>query len=170
MFIKVSFLLLAVICNFDETTAYGEVDIECVNETCAKCYKTLATELLKSADNYIALQNTFFPPDNNGPDFVIVTYHYEDMNITEPIMQDLTDQVWFWSSSAYFFYHPLRIFQCTSLGFSDPSLRQRSISLHLPATCYESGKNTMKLLTQRVCEFLTSLVCCIIINFTFHDS
>lgn len=149
MLIKVLFLLLAVICNFCKTTAYGEIDIKCDNDTstCIKCYKILATYLLQNGDNYIALQNTFFPPDNNGPDFVIVTYNY--LSEAEPQMQ-MTDQVWFWSSSAYFFYHPLRVFQCTSLGFSDPSLKQRNITLYLPATCY--GNNNMKLLTQRVCE------------------
>ena len=155
MFIKVLLLLLTVISNFDETIAYGEVDIECVNETCTQCYKTLATELLKNADNYIALQNTFFPPDNSGPDFVIVTYLYKDGNTTESnaVQNYLTSHVWFWASSAYFFYHPLRVFQFTSLGFSDPSLRQSNVTLHLPASCYHQEGNTnsyMKLLTQRV--------------------
>ena len=153
MFSKVLFLLFAVICNFNRATAHGEIDIKCENDTCTKCYKTLATELLKNADNYIALQNTFFPPDDSSPDFVVVTYIY-DINSTQTNL--LNNSIWFWSSSAYFFYHPLRVFQFTSLGFSDPSLRQRSISLLLPATCYDSKGNTipgsdnMKLLTQRV--------------------
>jgi hypothetical protein len=150
MFIKALLLLLTVICNFSKTTAYGEIDIKCENDTCSKCYETLATNLLQNADNYIALQNTFFPPDNNGPDFVIVTYNY--LSEAEPQVQTITSQIWFWSSSAYFFYHPLRVFQCTSLGFSDPSLKQRNITLYLPAMCYENSN--MKLLTQRVCELL----------------
>ena len=70
---KMLLLLLAVIWSIGKTTAYGEIDIECINDTCTKCYKTLVTELLKNADNYIALQSTFFPPDDSGPDFVIVT-------------------------------------------------------------------------------------------------
>ena len=155
---KVLLLLLAVICNFSKITAHGEIDIECKNDTCTKCYKTLATELLKNADNYIALQNTFFPPDDSGPDFVIVTYMYDqhsDLNETESTnMQNYSSHIWFWSSSAYFFYHPLRVFQFTSLGFSDPSLRQSNITLHLPTSCYDlkgnTNSNDMKLLTQRV--------------------
>ena len=160
MFVKVLFLLLTVVYNFHKTTAlYGEIDIECKNDTCTKCYKTLATELLKNADNYIALQSTFFPPDDSGPDFVIVTYIFDDqqnLNKTKSVRQNLSNQIWFWSSAAYFFYHPLRIIQFTSLGFSDPYLRQSSISLHLPASCYYSESNAdpgpfnMKLLTQRV--------------------
>ena len=145
-------------CLFKGVTAYGEIDIECENDTCTKCYKTLATELLQNADNYIALQNTFFPPDDNGPDFVIVTYIY-DINSTQTNI--LNNSVWFWSSSAYFFYHPLRVFQFTSLGFSDPSLQQRSTSLHLPATCYDSKGNrsdNMKLLTQRVSYIIKTVV------------
>jgi hypothetical protein len=111
--LKVLFLLLTVVCNFHKTTAvYGEIEIECKNNTCTKCYKTLATELLKNADNYIALQSTFFPPDDSGPDFVIATYVFDDqdgLNETESISQNLSNHTWFWSSSAYFFYHPLRV-------------------------------------------------------------
>ena len=159
MFIKVLFLLLTVAYK---TTAvhYGEIEIECKNDTCTKCYKTLATELLKNADNYIALQSTFFPPDDSGPDFVIVTYIFDEqynLNETESTAsQNLSNHIWFWSSSAYFFYHPLQVFQFTSLGFSDPYLKQSNISLHLPASCYysesnaEPGSFNMKLLTQRV--------------------
>ena len=157
MFVKVLFLLLTVVYNFHKTTAvYGEIEIECKNDTCTKCYKTLATELLKNADNYIALQSTFFPPDTSGPDFVIVTYIFDDQNETESVSQNMSKLIWFWSSSAYFFYHPLQVIQFTSLGFSDPYLRQSSISLHLPASCYYSesdadpGPFNMKLLTQRV--------------------
>jgi hypothetical protein len=161
---KVLLLSLTVICNFHKTTAvYGEIEIECKNDTCTKCYKTLATELLKNADNYIALQSTFFPPDDSGPDFVIVTYVFDDQNETEPANQNLNNDTWFWSSSAYFFYHPLRVIQFTSLGFSDPYLKQRNVTLHLPASCYYSESNgdprlfNMKLLTQRVsCKIIIS--------------
>ena len=198
MFIKRLFLLLTVAYNFHKTTAvhYGEIEIECENDTCTKCYKTLATELLKNADNYIALQSTFFPPDDSGPDFVIVTYVFDNRNSSvnettesdeigsasqnlelngdiwfdeqyynnvdmNKVSQNLSNHIWFWSSSAYFFYHPLRVIQFTSLGFSDPYLKQRSISLRLPTSCYYSEGNgdrgpfNMKLLTQRVrCKFL----------------
>ena len=202
MFLKVLFLLLTVAYNFHITTAvYGEIEIECENDTCTKCYKTLATELLKNADNYIALQSTFFPPDDSGPDFVIVTYVFDDrhnsVNETtdetgsasqnlnghiwfdeqynidliknESASQNLSNHIWFWSSSAYFFYHPLRVIQFTSLGFSDPYMKQRSILLRLPASCYYSESNgdrgpfNMKLLTQRVrCKIL------IIVNMSIH--
>ena len=149
MFIKVLFLLLTVAYKFHITTAvYGEIELECENDTCTKCYKTLATQLLKNPDNYFALQNTFFSPDS-VPDFVIVTYIY-DINSTH--ISPLNNSIWFWSLSTYFFYHPLRIFQYTSLGFSDPSLKQKGISLHLPVTCYSNNprSDNMKLLTQRV--------------------
>ena len=158
MFIKVLFALLTVACNFYKTAAVFGIEIECENKlTCTKCYKTLATQLLQNADNYIALQSTFFPPDTSGPDFVIVTYIF-NLNETESASQNLSNHIWFWSSSAYFFYHPLRIIQFTSLGFSDPYMKQTSVSLRLPASCYHSesdpdrsrGFFNMKLLTQRV--------------------
>jgi hypothetical protein len=175
MFIKALFLLLTVVYNFHKTTAHGEINIKCKNGTCTKCYTTLAMELLKNADNYIALQSTFFPPDDSGPDFVIVMYIFDDqddLNETESASsnQNLTNHIWFWSSSAYFFYHPLRVIQFTSLGFSDPYLKQKSILLHLPASCYYSESNAdphdqrifnMKLLTQRVSHKINN-------NYTSH--
>ena len=160
MFIKMLFLLLTVAYNFHKTTAvyYGEIELECENDTCTKCYKTLATELLKNSDNYIALQNTFFSPDSR-PDFVIVTYVY-GINSTHTSRSPLkfNDSIWFWSLSSYFFYHPLPIFQYTSLGFSDPSLKQKNVSLYLPVTCYSDNprSDNMKLLTQRVSYYTTN--------------
>ena len=154
MFIKVLFLLLTVAYNFHNVIT-TEVPIKCKNDTCTKCYKTLATELLKNVDNYIALQSTFFPPDD-APVFVIVTYIFDDQNEIESVSQNVSNLTWFWSAYAYFFYHPLQVFQFTSLGFSDPYLKQSNISLHLPASCYysesnaEQGSFNMKLLTQRV--------------------
>lgn len=112
----------------------------------------MATELLKNSDNYIALQRTFFPPDNYDPDFVIVKYVYDVGKLEHE--GNASEEVWFWSVSAYFFYHPLQVFQCTSLGFSDLSIKQSDITLHLPASCYQEYQNNdsyyMQLLTQRV--------------------
>ena len=152
MYVKSLLLTIAVFSHcITSSDACGEIEIECSNETCTKCYKTLATELLKNDTNYINLQNTFFPSDNNGPDFVIVTYVYTSSDSSYHVS---TSHTWFWSSSAYFFYHPLRVFQYTSLGFSDPSLKQSNIKLYLPASCYDNGSETyynyMQLLTQRV--------------------
>ena len=49
----------------------------------------------------------------------------------------------FWSSAVYFFFHPVRIFQFTSLLFSDPSLRynetctyQRTAMMQAIISCF----------------------------------
>ena len=146
--------MIAVICHCITSSACEEIEIECEDETCTKCYKTLATQLLKNSTNYIELQKKFFPSDDNDPDFIIVTYLFDG------ILKNISDseyplnQTWFWSASEYFFYHPLRVIQFTSLGFSDPSLKQTSMTLHLPVSCYakndEAYVYNMRLLTQRV--------------------
>ena len=107
-------------------------------------YKDFATELLNDKTNFYNLQYVFFPPNTVSPVFVTVTYKHDD-NANNSI-------VYYWSSTAYFFFHPVEIFQFTSLFFSDPSLRTGDISLTLPAKCANAGSipMCMVLLTQRV--------------------
>ena len=120
---------------------YEDLQIDCGNDNCSTCYKTLVTKLLENDKNFFTLQNTFFPPNDPSPVFVEVTYQYSDMNET---------QTFFWSSSVYFFFHPVRIFQFTSLLFSDPSLRYSTAELYLPGECINADNKNMMLLTQRV--------------------
>ena len=112
------------------------------SESDCTTYKALATELLKNDKNLYELQTTFFPPNSNGPVFVVVTYCYDSDTVNST--------TFFWSSAAYFFFHPVRIFQFTSLLFSDPSLRYDEVVLNLPANCSGADADHMTLLTQRV--------------------
>ena len=119
---------------------------------CSLCYEALVINLLKNSTNFFNLQTAFFPSNNTMPDFVIVTYHYDsETNVSSP---EVNKTVWFWSSAVYFFYHPIRIFQFTSLVFSDPLLQQSNLELYLPAECSKASDAYMKLLTQRVSYLL----------------
>ena len=144
--------IIAVVCHsITSSNAYGEIELECEDETCTKCYKTLATQLLKNDTNYIELQTKFFPSNNDQPDFLTVTYLFDGKSNLETI----SDQhIWFWSTSTFFFYYPIQVFQFTSLGFSDSSIKLNEVKLHLPESCYEKSGETynkhMNLLTQRV--------------------
>lgn len=119
---------------------------------CTKCYRSLVRELLKNATNYFNMQMIFFPPNGTSPDFVIVTYNYgtdsEDTGLATSSQTD--SEVWFWSSAVYYFFHPIKIFQFTSLGFSDPLLDQSTLMLYLPAECANISEAFKRLLTQRV--------------------
>lgn len=119
---------------------------------CTTCFKALAEELLQSDTNVYNLQMTFFSPNGAGiPVFVSVRYKYivsEDGG-TDDADSALT-RVYFWSSAIYFFFHPVRIFQFTSLMFSDPSLRMTNLELLLPVRCYNTSNDFLTLLTQRV--------------------
>ena len=112
------------------------------SDTCSSSYKSLAATLVNDDWNFYNLQATFFPPISTKPVFIAITYVYNTSS-REP-------KVFFWSSAVYFFFHPVRIFQFTSLLFSDPSLRYNETTLYLPEECYNASNNFMLLLTQRV--------------------
>ena len=121
-----------------------------IEAECSKSYKALIVNLLKNSTNFFNMQMVFFPANGTTPDFVIITYHYDsDINASSP-EPEVNKTVWFWSSAVYFFYHPIRIFQFTSLMFSDPLLQQSNLELYLPAECSKATDDYMKLLTQRV--------------------
>lgn len=139
LFVALFWLLLTV-----EAAKYSE-EMEGKNCTsCITCYKALVTELLKDERNYYTMQTTFFPPISTTPVFVLVTYQFGN-----------DTAIFFWSSAVYFFFYPVRIFQFTSLLFSDPSLCYSEIVLYLPEKCNDdldndTFSNYMLLLTQRV--------------------
>jgi hypothetical protein len=125
-------------------------DFELQDDSQVPChiYKALATELLEDNRNFYNLQNVFFSPNSGSPVFVTVTYHYEDDNATSS-----STAIYFWSSAIYFFFHPVRIFQFTSLLFSDPALRFDKVDLYLSANYSSIPSECMILLTQRVSHF-----------------
>ena len=124
-------------------------DVELRDDPKNPCYiyKALATELLEDDRNFYNLQSVFFSPNSGSPVFVTVTYHYEDNNAT---MSCSSTSIFFWSSAIYFFFHPVRIFQFTSLLFSDPALRFDKVDLYLSSNYSSVDSECMILLTQRV--------------------
>lgn len=140
----------------NDSLLHGDSADSEVEADCTKCYKALAIELLKNPTNYFNLQMAFFPPNDTSPDFVIVRYSYEGDSENGALTPNHS-AVWFWSSAAYFFYNPIRIFQFTSFVFSIPLLQQCTLTLHLPANCSNASDTFMKLLTQRVSLTLSLL-------------
>ena len=142
-----SFVVLVVILCCKEMTCSEEV-LESDAE-CSTSYKSLVKVLMNDDRNSYNLQRTFFPPISTSPVFVAVTYMYNNSNNVTSVTK-----TFFWSSAVYFFFHPVRIFQFTSLLFSDPSLRYNEITLFLPEDCYAASDNFMLLLTQRVSQIV----------------
>ena len=132
-------------------TANEDPDIRCDRgNSCNLCYKTLVDEVLSRDSNMYNLQRIFFSPYGSIPVFVTVRYHY-DMNDTNYVaVKTDPDTIYFWSSAIYFFFHPVNIFQFTSLLFSDPALRTETLDLHLDASCNGTNEQFLTLLTQRV--------------------
>ena len=109
---------------------------------------SLVVEVLSRDSNVYNLQQAFFAPSGSVPVFVTVRYHY--VNESNHVMNPDSPVVYFWSSAIYFFFHPVKIFQFTSLLFSDPALQTESLDLQLNASCNGTSEEYMTLLTQRV--------------------
>ena len=113
------------------------------NTNCSVCYLTLKQSLLKRDDNVRRLSQTFFPPRDNQPEFVQVTYKFGDY-ITN-------NSFWFWTHDSPYLFFPIEIFQYLSLFFGKPaSLFSKSVNLTLDEECMEAQHEMMLLLTQRV--------------------
>ena len=122
----------------------------CTNKGCDEtlgyclCYCELEESLLRTETNRISLTTTYFPPEDNPPEFVTVSYHFIDSEKT---------QVWFWSAQTSHFLHPFGVFQFLSLFFSKPEpYYTSSLDITLNAECanLSSTDNKLRLLTQRV--------------------
>ena len=108
------------------------------------CYCELEDSLLGTENNRINLTTTYFPPEDNQPEFVAVRYHFIDSDET---------QVWYWSAQTSHFLHPFEVFQFLSLFFSKPEpYYSSSLDVTLKAECanLSSTDNKLQLLTQRV--------------------
>ena len=109
------------------------------------CYGVLEESLLATEKNRVNLMKTFFPPEANSPEFVKVTYHFEDSSNTS---------VWFWSTKTSHFLHPFEVFQFMSLLFSKPEPYYTGmLEVTLKTECMvnvELDKSNLQLPTHRV--------------------
>ena len=117
---------------------------------CSKCYVVLADQITKHDRNLFEIQNIFFPPNNHAPVFVTVTYTFKDPDGVQFGDGENTTEIWFWSTSTFYFFQPLHVFQFTSLFFSDTQLQWLEASLTLPLNCANASDAHKQLLTQRV--------------------
>ena len=123
-------------------------------KSCVDCYSLLVSQVTDRDENLFRLQNTFFPPEKAPPLFVTVYYRYGnrsydcDPNIDA---KHNTTQVWFWSTTLFYMFQPIHVFQYTSLLFSDfAHSYSATVCLILDPECHGANKTHMKLLTQRV--------------------
>ena len=107
------------------------------DETCSQCYSALVEQITKNDSNMFQVQKKFFPPDKAPPVIVIVTYNYID-----EYGDIVNSTLWYWSTSTFYLYHPIHVFQFTSLLFSDIS--------KLWIWTWIATTEHMQLLTQRV--------------------
>ena len=117
------------------------------NQTCTECYHKLKESLLRTDKNIRSLSTTFFPPKDNMPEFVIVTYCFDEVcNKTKR---------WYWTHDSSYLFFPMQTFQYLSLFFGKPATYfSRSVTLNLDLECYNATHELLNLLTQRV-----SMVC-----------
>ena len=130
-------------------TVADEFEVTCGADeanSCSKCYAALVKHVLTDDMNQFNIQNTFFPPDKASPAFVTISYEYYKDNETSPT----ATTIWFWSTSTFYIYHPLPVFQFSSLLFSDINKQTSELTLKLDLACMDARTEFMRLLTQRV--------------------
>ena len=114
-------------------------------ESCSECYLTLKQSLLGRDDNIQQLSNAFFPPRANIPEFVTVTYVFENTN---------DSQIWYWTHDSSYLFFQFTTFQYLSLFFGKPAeLFSQELSLILDEECITTPNITFRLLTQRVSHY-----------------
>jgi hypothetical protein len=113
------------------------------NQTCAKCYRNLSVSLLKSDRNIRQLFASFYPPRNDLPEFVNVTYCFNETCNRK--------KRWYWSQESSYLFLPLQTFEFLSLYFGKPmDYITQNVTLFLDEECYEADSDMFNLLTQRV--------------------
>ena len=124
------------------------------NVSTCETFKDLQDSLISNETNKIALSITFFPLEDNPPEFVKVTYNFGE---------GIESQVWYWSSRSSHFLHPFEVFQFLSLFFNKPEpYYTGSLTISLRPECADAGllpdtkqhkdRSKLQLLTQRVCK------------------
>ena len=136
---------------------WQEMSVECLSvqcdpeaDTCATCFNLLVSSTITPERNQYNMQKAFFPPDTSNP--VYVTVHYIFVNESGDAVNE---SLWFWSESTYYAsFHPLRIYQFTSLFFGDFVFRKTNLTLTVQTNstmnCNEASDEFMMMLTQRV--------------------
>ena len=145
MKILVYILLLTVSVVKTEGVASNATFGACIpgKESCSECYFTMKQLLLGRDDNILNLSTAFFPPRSNIPEFVTVTYLF-DNNSSNP-------QIWYWSHDSSYLFFQFTTFQYLSLFFGKPAqLFSQEVTLTLDNTCATASNSSFRLLTQRV--------------------
>lgn len=128
------------------------VSCDSVKDTCTTCFNLLVSNTITPERNQYNLQKAFFPADTANP--VYVTVHYVFMDGSNLVGEKL----WFWSESSYYAtFHPLQIYQYTSLFFGDFDIHRKDLNLtiqvdNVTMNCDKASDEFMMLLTQRVRE------------------
>ena len=139
-------------------SCFNEVAVAASTSTCEKrcskpfgsclCYCELEESLLATEENTVELTSTFFPAEDNPPEFVTVLYRFNDTNNT------IDPQTWYWSAQTSHFLHPFEVFQFLSLFFGKPEPYYTGrLDITLKAECADLSSTDiekLQLLTQRV--------------------
>ena len=113
-------------------------------EGMCQCYNELEKSLFASDANRINLTTTFFPLEDNPPEFVVVKYYFKNSSKT---------RIWFWSAFTSHFLYPFEVLQFSSLFFGKPEPYYRSeriLNITLENECENIMDIKLQLLTQRV--------------------
>lgn len=141
MYIAVSLIVVLLLCS--ECATQSRIGNICGDIPCSQCYRKLVDNTITDEENQLNMQKAFFPAETSSPVYVVVHYNSEGHQ----------SKTFFWSESTYFaLFHPLPIYQYTSLFFGDYDFRTSVLNLALSPECYETPDHNLSFFT--VCTSL----------------
>ena len=114
-----------------------------INTSCNQSYEALADNVLTNDKNKFKLLQTFYPPNQTPPVFVIVMYEFENSTRNDTY-------TYFWTSRSSFFIQPLEVFEFMSLFLGSPSYLSRNLTIILPSECETANPEHLEMLTYLV--------------------
>lgn len=110
------FFLLIVLLVCTSQLAVSSIENDTISEMDCSSYMSLVDFVIKDDDNLVQVQTIFFPTQSSPPAFVTVYYNF-----------GFDEKVWFYSEAFFYLFHPLHIFQFTSLFFSDLNIASSEV-------------------------------------------
>ena len=137
---KVAAAMIIIVTALASLIVHGSVASD-IKTSCNQSYETLVDNVLTNDKNTFSLLQTFYPPNDNPPVFVIVMYKFENSN---------RNYTYFWTSKSSFFIQPLEVFEFMSLFLGSPSYLSSNMAIILPNECETANPEHLEMLTYLV--------------------
>ena len=120
---KLFLIFIASVCTISSVNSTSTAEVG----NCSSYYELL-TNLYTTGDNLFNLTKVFYPPRDQPPPFIHVTYTFNDVDCSVDYL---------WAEGGFLLIQPPSIFQLTSLLFNQEKGENDCLHLTLPSVCRE---------------------------------